>query len=223
MACALSDLLFRRDSFVPAGGARPRLFWSARWKRAGATSAGSRKTSRGSCSSAPFPSLAQALADGGGRDLAQVRQAALVLLYRLLFLLYAEDRGLLPVNDTRYEDYGLRTPVRDHVARRMDQGRCRFRTVATSYYDHVMTLCELIDRRRLLHRPAALQRRPIRGGRRSPARSRPPARLGHRPDNPRPEPHRDRRPAPLRQLPRHVRPAARLDLRAAARTRAGPR
>ena len=35
-------------------------------------------------------------------------QAALIFLYRLLFVLYAEDRGLLPVNDAAYDDYGLR-------------------------------------------------------------------------------------------------------------------
>ena len=34
-------------------------------------------------------------------------------LYRLL-VLYAEDRGLLPVNDSRYDDYGLRR-VRDDI------------------------------------------------------------------------------------------------------------
>src|SRR6218665_2889802 len=32
----------------------------------------------------------------------EVREAALVLLYRLLFLFYAEDRNLLPVRDARY-------------------------------------------------------------------------------------------------------------------------
>ena len=42
---------------TPSSGGRARrtLFWSARWRRAGATSSRSRKTFRGSCSSAPFP------------------------------------------------------------------------------------------------------------------------------------------------------------------------
>lgn len=40
--------------------------------------------------------------------LQDVREQSLVLLYWLLFLLYAEDRDLLPVRDSRYEDYGLR-------------------------------------------------------------------------------------------------------------------
>ena len=92
-----------------------------------------------------FPSLVEALADFGGADLARVRQAALVLLYRLLFVLYAEDRGLLPVNDSRYDDYGLRKRVRDDIARRMADGDA-FSIHAASYYDHLMTLCKLIDK-----------------------------------------------------------------------------
>ena len=46
-----------------------------------------------------FPSLVTALAEASGADLPHVREAALIFLYRLLFVLYAEDRGLLPVND----------------------------------------------------------------------------------------------------------------------------
>ena len=92
-----------------------------------------------------FPSLIEALADVSGADLAPVRQPALVLLYRLLFVLYAEDRGLLPVNDSRYDDYGLRKRVRDDIARRMADGDA-FSIHAASYYDHLMTLCKLIDK-----------------------------------------------------------------------------
>ena len=53
------------------------------------------------------------------RAYSSVRHAALIFLYRLLFVLYAEDRGLLPVNDSRYDDYGLRKRVRDDTARRI--------------------------------------------------------------------------------------------------------
>jgi hypothetical protein len=61
-----------------------------------------------------FPSLAAAIANAAPQAALQdVREASLVLLYRLLFLLYAEDRDLLPVNDSRYEDYGLRWLRRD--------------------------------------------------------------------------------------------------------------
>ena len=137
------NLLFRRDSFIRRAGATETFLERAleegrRYERQVAQDLSRVVFERA------FPSLAQALADAGGQDLAQVREAALVLLYRLLFVLYAEDRGLLPVNESRYDDYGLRTPVRDHIARRMDQGDT-FSTLAASYYDHVMTLCKIID------------------------------------------------------------------------------
>lgn len=48
----------------------------------------------------------------------EVREAALVLLFRLLFLFYVEDRNLLPVRDARYAPYSvrrLREEVRDKV------------------------------------------------------------------------------------------------------------
>ena len=91
-----------------------------------------------------FPRLVEALATGTSATLPEVRQAALIFLYRLLFLLYAEDRDLLPVNDSRYDDYGLRKRVRDDVARRMTDGDT-FSSSATHYYDSVMTLSRLVD------------------------------------------------------------------------------
>ena len=48
-----------------------------------------------------------------------VRRAALILLYRLLFVLYAEDRNLLPVHDPRYNHYSLRV-IRQKIARHLD-------------------------------------------------------------------------------------------------------
>ncbi|MCY3899270.1 MAG: hypothetical protein OXF86_11890 [Caldilineaceae bacterium] len=91
-----------------------------------------------------YPALVSALADGSGAEMEDVRQAALILLYRLLFLLYAEDRDLLPVNDTRYDDYGLRKSVRDDIAARMGQGDV-FSGVAGNYYGHIRTLCRQVD------------------------------------------------------------------------------
>ena len=92
-----------------------------------------------------FPKLVEAMANATGATLPQVRQAALIFLYRLLFVLYAEDRDLLPVNDSRYDDYGLRKRVRDDIARRMMDGDV-FSSAATHYYDRLMTLFRLIDK-----------------------------------------------------------------------------
>ena len=99
-----------------------------------------------------FPRLVRALAQAAGdapgpspeQPLSEVRKAALIFLYRLLFVLYAEDRGLLPVNDSGYDDYGMRKRVRDDVARRMTD-KDRFSSRATQYDDHLRNLFRLID------------------------------------------------------------------------------
>ena len=49
----------------------------------------------------------------------EVREAALVLLYRLLFMFYAEDRNLLPVRDARYAPYSVRH-IREDVRDKLD-------------------------------------------------------------------------------------------------------
>ena len=88
-----------------------------------------------------FPRLAEALARGDLQArkqsigygsytrqqytadyLDEVREAALVLLYRLLFLFYAEDRLLLPVRDPRYAPYSVRA-LRERVRDDVDSGR----------------------------------------------------------------------------------------------------
>jgi hypothetical protein len=53
--------------------------------------------------------------------LEEVRESALVLLYRLLFLFYAEDRNLLPVRDARYAPYSVRR-LREDVRDKVDAG-----------------------------------------------------------------------------------------------------
>ena len=137
-------LLFRRDSFTRQEGAKTTFLEAA-------LEEGRRYEERvaqdlsGVVFARVFPRLVQAIADATGKSLAKIREAALIFLYRLLFVLYAEDRGLLPVNDSRYDDYGLRKRVRDDIARRMAD-KDTFSSYATSYYDHLMTLFRLIDK-----------------------------------------------------------------------------
>ncbi len=54
--------------------------------------------------------------------LEEVRQGALILLYRLLFVLYAEDRNLLPDESGPYADYSL-TRMRQEIAARKAAGK----------------------------------------------------------------------------------------------------
>ena len=93
-----------------------------------------------------FPGLARAIAAAApDAPLSEVREAALILLYRLLFILYAEDRDLLPVRDERYDDYALRDRVRGDVCRRMDLGDV-FSETAARYWSAVDDLCRAVDR-----------------------------------------------------------------------------
>ena len=52
----------------------------------------------------------------------EVREATLILLYRLLFLFYAEDRMLLPTRDERYAPYSVRA-LRERVRDGIDAGQ----------------------------------------------------------------------------------------------------
>ena len=137
-------LLFHRDSFTLRQG-RTTTFLEDALDEGRRYEAQVAQDLSGVVFESVFPSLVEALADATGGPLPQVRQAALVFLYRLLFVLYAEDRGLLPVNDSRYDDYGLRKRVRDDIADRRANGDA-FSTAATNYYDHLITLFRLIDK-----------------------------------------------------------------------------
>ncbi len=96
-----------------------------------------------------FPQLADALAAGDPQAqtastayLDELREATLILLYRLLFILYAEDRNLLPARDERYHDYALRK-IREDIARRRDANDV-FSASACRYWQHMGDLFRII-------------------------------------------------------------------------------
>ncbi len=93
-----------------------------------------------------YPRLGKGVAGAApvGTPLDAIRQATLILLYRLLFILYAEDRGLLPVRDARYGGYAMRVARLD-VQRRKDAGDT-FSTVAKTIWNRFADLAEMIDR-----------------------------------------------------------------------------
>jgi len=93
-----------------------------------------------------FPLLAKAIAvNQPSASLQEVRHAALILLYRLLFLLYAEDRNLLPVRDKRFDDYALRENVRGNVGKRKDENDT-FSTSQSRYWAIIDDLSRAIDK-----------------------------------------------------------------------------
>lgn len=67
----------------------------------------------------------------------------LVLLYRLLFCLHAEDRGLLPVSSPHYRHYSLRRRRAD-LATDLDRGRTYSRH-STEIYDDLRALFRIVD------------------------------------------------------------------------------
>ncbi|MEE4212620.1 MAG: Eco57I restriction-modification methylase domain-containing protein [Parvularcula sp.] len=68
----------------------------------------------------------------------QVRQAAMFLLYRLLFVLYAEDRNLLPDERGPYADYCL-TRLREEIKERHVQGQAQLAR-STAYWSRLETI-----------------------------------------------------------------------------------
>lgn len=93
-----------------------------------------------------FPKLVIGIATAApDAPLPDVRDAALILLYRLLFILYAEDRDLLPVRDSRYDDYGLRTKVRGDVGDHKTKNHV-FSDTAARYWSTIDDLCRAIDK-----------------------------------------------------------------------------
>lgn len=76
--------------------------------------------------------------------LEELRRASLTFLYRLLFVLYAEDRNLLPVKSEKYDDYSL-DGLREQIASRVDRGDA-FSEVQHRYHDALNDLFRAIDR-----------------------------------------------------------------------------
>lgn len=79
-------------------------------------------------------------------DRETVRNAATLLLYRLLFILYAEATEILPVENNDYnEGYGLLQMKKD-VAEKIDNAQPKFILAPTTHlYNRLRTLFRLID------------------------------------------------------------------------------
>lgn len=81
----------------------------------------------------------------GEAYLAELRDAAQTYLYRLLFVLYAEDRDLLPTRHPGYDDYSLDKRLRGEIAARLDKADA-FSATRKDLDRHLRGLCEQIDK-----------------------------------------------------------------------------
>lgn len=75
--------------------------------------------------------------------LQKVYNNTLVLLYRLLFIFYAEDRDLLPVRNEKYRSYSL-SKIRDEIAEKIDRKEILSET-ACVYWERIKNLFKIIN------------------------------------------------------------------------------
>lgn len=150
-------LLFNRNSFVPQNGSTTAFLETARQDGRRYEEQVAQDLS-GVVFQKVFPSLVKALTKATSEDLDEVHKAALILLYRILFVLYAEDRELLPIRDRRYATYSMRVLLRDDIREKVVQG-VTFSSIATKYYDNLATLFRMID-----HGDASIGLPPYNGG-----------------------------------------------------------
>ncbi len=93
-----------------------------------------------------FPELVRAISKSAPKtNLREVRDSALILLYRLLFILYAEDRDLLPTTREGYRKYSLRFGVRLDVQKRIEDKEPLSSMIA-SYWDIISSLFKLLNK-----------------------------------------------------------------------------
>ncbi len=132
-------LAFRREAFVPSGAGR-RDFHERAFEEGKFYEERVAEDLSNMVFDEVFPDLVRAIAAASpASGLQDVREAALVLLYRLLFVLYAEDRALLPVEDRRYGEYGVRDKVRIEVGERLERGDA-FSDTAARYWNALSDL-----------------------------------------------------------------------------------
>src|SRR5439155_26535836 len=85
-------------------------------------------------------------------ELEEIRAATLTLLYRILFLLYAESRDLLPVRESAYYEISLKQ-LKEEIAEAAgvaqtaadERLRDRFTAKSTALYDRLSELFAVMD------------------------------------------------------------------------------
>jgi hypothetical protein len=97
-----------------------------------------------------YPKIVAALSQGDPKRpqtieqtyISKIRQSSLVLLYRLLFVFYAEDRDLLPHNREPYKDFSL-TAMRLDIAKRK-AARKTFSSTMVTYWPKLTAIFKAI-------------------------------------------------------------------------------
>ncbi|MBA2849866.1 hypothetical protein G4V39_07605 [Thermosulfuriphilus ammonigenes] len=143
-------LLFRKEAFIPTNWRPHRTFLEI------ALEEGKRWEERVSEDLKEkifyeiFPDIAKGflkVAKAKGRNddslLQEIYDNTLVLLYRLLFIFYAEDRDLLPIRNNSYRNYSL-SKIRDEIAEKIDKKES-LSEIASFYWDRIKNLFRIIN------------------------------------------------------------------------------
>lgn len=78
-------------------------------------------------------------------DLKEIQDNCHIFLYRLLFIFYAEARGLLPLDNKMYKDsYGLYS-IKNEIKEKLDR-REPFSPIQLVYWDRLKTLSDLVNK-----------------------------------------------------------------------------
>jgi hypothetical protein len=137
-------VLFAATAFAPGADARSLLDRALDGSRAQAVAVGEALRQQ---VFAALPLVAEGLLGGDERTsdaLGRAFDNSLVVLYRLLFCLHAEDRGLLPLENLHYRAYSLREQ-RAQLARHVDEGRV-FSSRSDDKFNDLRALFRIIDR-----------------------------------------------------------------------------
>lgn len=136
-------LLLRRDSWIPSEGKRDsfldRLLDAGRHRDAEVADDLSDIVFKN-----VFPAIVRLFWNkkpGATGD--AIARASLYFLYRLLFIYYAEDRGMLDTENQNYRPLSLRYGVREPVAEQY--GKASFSIRSTRYWRHLQELTQIID------------------------------------------------------------------------------
>ena len=78
------------------------------------------------------------------RNLQEIHDNSLIFLYRLLFILYAEAGGLLPLQNPRYRDSYSFYSIKNDVAKKIDRNE-PIPILQKGYWSRVNVLCDLIN------------------------------------------------------------------------------
>ncbi len=78
------------------------------------------------------------------KNLQEIYDNSLIFLYRLLFILYAEARGLLPLKNPKYRDSYSFYSIKNDVAKKIDRNE-PIPILQKGYWSRVNVLCDLIN------------------------------------------------------------------------------